>query len=219
MTGELTAGQLTLLDRLSESDLAGEFYFTGGSALAAFYLHHRRSLDLDLFATKPFDAKRVVRLLAAVADGPLVTRRAGDRFEFTVPIGGERLRVEFVHYDFTPLAESGIAHGRIRVDSLRDMLANKLSAIIERSEPKDFADLFFLLQRPELSLAQGIEDCEKKFGWPGLRYLLQSAFLRVELLPPWPDTEPPVAHETAAEFFRARARELIVLDDDEPAAR
>jgi predicted nucleotidyltransferase component of viral defense system len=213
VTGELTPGQRAVLDRLSESELADQFYFTGGSALSAYYLHHRRSLDLDLFSRQPFDPKRVVRFLGSIAEGPLVPRRVQDRYEFTVPLAGERLRVEFVHYDFEPVADSGTRYGRLRVDSLRDLFANKLSAVIERTEGKDFADLYFLLQRPDADLESGLADCEAKFGWPGLRHLVQLAFLRVERLEAWPATTPEVTLAEARAFFRERARSLIELDE------
>lgn len=144
--GDLTPAQRLLLDRLGETALADAFYLTGGTALSAFYLHHRDSRDLDLLARRAFDPKEVVRFLNATAQGDVVPRRTGDRWEFTVPLAGERLRVEFVHYDFDLAAESGLAHGRVRVDSLRDIYANKLSTVIERTEPKDYADLFFLMR-------------------------------------------------------------------------
>jgi predicted nucleotidyltransferase component of viral defense system len=215
MSGELTSAQRLLLDRLSDSELADEFYFSGGSALSAYYLHHRKSLDLDMFSRLRFDPKRVLRFLDSVAEGPLIPRRVHDRYEFTVPLLGERLRVEFVHYDFDPVADSGIRHGRLRVDSLRDMVANKLSAILERTEAKDFADLYFLLQRePGIDLDLAIADCQAKFGWPALRLLLQGAFLRVERLEAWPETTPPTDLSEARRYFRERARTLIDLDVD-----
>jgi predicted nucleotidyltransferase component of viral defense system len=212
--GDLTPGQGLVLARLGGSDLAGQFYLTGGSALAAFYLHHRTSLDLDLFSRRPFDPKKVVRFVTSVADGPAVPHRAGERYEFTVPVAGERLRLEFVHYDFDSVAPSGIAHAGIPIDSLRDIAANKLSTIIERIEPKDFADLLFLLRRPDLSLEQAAEDCRRKFGWPGLGYLLQTALLRVERLSAWPETHPPTSLDEARRFFRDAARSLVRLDDE-----
>lgn len=41
------------------SAVAGNFYLTGGTALARFYFHHRESIDLDLFTNRSdadFDA-------------------------------------------------------------------------------------------------------------------------------------------------------------------
>jgi predicted nucleotidyltransferase component of viral defense system len=36
------------------------FYLTGGTALAAYYLRHRLSEDLDFFAEKEFELKNNV---------------------------------------------------------------------------------------------------------------------------------------------------------------
>lgn len=213
MSGDLTPAQQLILDQLSASDLSRDFYFSGGAALGAYYLNHRTSLDLDFFSRHRFDPKRVVRFLNDIAEGPMIPRRVQDRYEFTVPLRGERLRVEFVHYDFDRVSESGVAHGNLRVDSLRDIIANKLSAMIERVEAKDYADLYFLLQRPDVDLDQGIADCKRKFGWPGLRLLLQAAFLRVDKLRAWPETTPPTTLDQARTFFRDLARSLINLHD------
>lgn len=210
----LTDGQRELLDRLNDSELADTFYLAGGTALSTFYLHHRDSLDLDLFARHPFDVKKVIRFLNEAAHDTIVPRRVRDRYEFTVPMRGERIRVEFVHYDYDPLADSGITYKRIRVDSLRDIVANKLSAVVERTEPKDFVDLWFLLRRDDLSIEAGMEDCRTKFGWPGLQYLLQEAFLRPERMTAWPETEPPLDVDELRGFFREASRSLIRLDDE-----
>jgi hypothetical protein len=47
------------------------------------------------------------------------------------------------------------------------------------------------LGRPGFSLERGIDDCRKKFGWPGLVYLLQPAFLRPQHFTGWVETDPP----------------------------
>jgi hypothetical protein len=212
--GELSPAQRDLLDRLTASELADTFYLSGGTALAAFYLHHRRSDDLDLFSRQRFDSTAVLQLVNAISEVEPVARRVHDRLGFVLRVRGEPLRVEFVHYDFEPVEPPQAHYGRLRVDGLRDILANKLSAVIDRVEPKDFADLFFLLRRPGIDLTRGISDCRRKFGWPGLEHLLQTALLRAERLPGWPQTDPPSTREEAATFFRERVRGLIQLDDD-----
>ena len=47
----LTSEQIRFLDLVSsESYLCRKYYFTGGTPLAAFYLRHRLSEDIDLFS-------------------------------------------------------------------------------------------------------------------------------------------------------------------------
>lgn len=207
--GELTRAQRAFLDHLLGSRLADSFYLSDGTALSAFHLHHRRSDDLDLFSREPFDGKAVVGLVNAVAEGEPVPRRIHDRLGFIVRLSGEPLRVEFVHYDFEWIEEPAARYGRLRVDGLRDILANKLSAIVERTDAKDYADLLHILRRSSLTLEQGIDDCRAKFGWPGLDRLLQTALLRVDELPAWPDTEPPTTLGEARAFFREAVEDLV----------
>ena len=47
---DLSLAQIEFLRTFFAQPFAGDFYLTGGTALAAFHLGHRVSLDLDLFA-------------------------------------------------------------------------------------------------------------------------------------------------------------------------
>ena len=104
-------------------------------------------------------------------------------------------------------------YGRLRVDGLRDILANKLAAMVEGTEPKDYADVMFILRQPGFSLPRGMEDGRTKFGWPGLHHLLQRAFLYPEHFRGWVENDPPTALVEAREYFRDLARSLVDLDD------
>lgn len=210
---DLTNAQRAFLEAFTKSDLAPEYYLSGGTALSAFYLHHRSSEDLDLFTRGPVDSSAVLRLVTSVAEGPVVPRRVADRFGFIVPLRGETVRVEFVRYDHPPIEAPAAKLGALRVDGLRDIFANKLSAVVDRNEPKDFADIYCLLSHAGLSLEQGIADAKSKFGWPALELLLQSAFLRIEQMTDWPELDPPVSIEEARRAFRGWARSLIRLDE------
>ena len=50
--GIITAVQKALLTTFSALGDSRHFYLTGGTALAEFYLGHRRSFDLDLFTAE-----------------------------------------------------------------------------------------------------------------------------------------------------------------------
>lgn len=45
----LTPQQELALEAISQSNLAKQFYFSGGTALSHYYLQHRLSEDLDFF--------------------------------------------------------------------------------------------------------------------------------------------------------------------------
>jgi hypothetical protein len=113
-----------------------------------------------------------------------------------------------VHYDFDWIEPPEPRYGRLRVDGLRDILANELSAIVERTDPRDYADLLHILRRSALTIEQGMADCRQKFGWPGLHHLLQTSLLKVDELSGWPNTEPPTTLGEARAFHHALVESL-----------
>ena len=61
----LTNRQIAVLQSIGrEKFLTANVYFTGGTPLAAFYLRHRYSEDLDFFSEKPFSTDRLFRKLS-----------------------------------------------------------------------------------------------------------------------------------------------------------
>ena len=60
---------------------------------------------------------------------------------------------------------------------------NKLMALSDRREPKDFVDLYFAVKsRPDLDLARLVQAVEAKFGVKGVKHMVRGRFL--EPLPP-----------------------------------
>jgi hypothetical protein len=214
MRVELTVAQREFLEAFGRCELASSFYLSGGTALSAFHLHHRASDDLGLLSRLPFDPKKLVRLVAGLSEAPPLPRRLDQRFGFVLRLRGEPLRVELVHHDYDNLDPPRSEAQGVRVDGVRDILANKLSAMIERTAPKDYADVLFLLRRPGASLLPAVHDCERKFGWPGIEYLLQPAFLRCNQLTHWPLTEPVVTLPEAQAFYRQLAEQLVRLPEE-----
>jgi len=212
---ELSPGQRRLIAVVAASGLARDFYLSEGTALRIAYLHHRESLDLDFFSRTPV---RPMAVLAALrAEGVEVSEpsRVYDRWEFTALVAGEPVRIEFVHYAFDRLAPSDVRIGALEVDSRRDIFANKLSALIDRFEAKDYADVLLML-RTGSDLGVGIDDCRAKFGWPAIEILLQQAFARAARLQAadWPELSPGISVQEARAEFRRLAASLIVLPEE-----
>lgn len=62
-----TPTQRTIVSAVAKSNLAKQFYFTGGTALAACYLHHRESEDLDFFSETDFENQEVIDFMHDLA--------------------------------------------------------------------------------------------------------------------------------------------------------
>ncbi|MGE5841794.1 MAG: nucleotidyl transferase AbiEii/AbiGii toxin family protein, partial [Deltaproteobacteria bacterium] len=166
----LTAEQKDLLLAFTKSELRSSFYLTGGTCLAAFYLFHRLSEDLDLFSQEPVGIEPVLAFLKPLPHiVDIQYERKFDRKIFLLRhANGRNLKVEFTTYPFKQ-CERGITVGNLAIDSLKDILVNKIMAMTDRRDSKDFVDLFFgLKEKPELSLQDLLLATEAKFRIKGV---------------------------------------------------
>jgi hypothetical protein len=165
------------------------FFLTGGSALGLFYLDHRRSYDLDLFTTETVEAKEVQNLILRVSAkiGAHCTgvRSSPDFHRFKLTRGDEREIIDVV-VDRAPQVDALKASvDGIRVDTLREILANKLSTLVSRSELKDLVDLYFL-EMSGCDLLAAIPDARAKdAGWEPAVVSMLLDEMHVEVPPGW----------------------------------
>ena len=136
----------------------------GGSGLALL-LGHRRSEDLDLFVGVREDIEPIVRSLeasAATMKLSIQRVRSGPGFvRLEMPRASDVLRID-VASDASPrLDPHDTLAGEVRVESLRDQRANKIVALLGRSELRDLVDLFFI-EKAGLPAADGFEDAAAK---------------------------------------------------------
>ncbi len=170
---------------IAKSELCNSVYWTGGTALAYFYLRHRDSYDIDIFSDHKIDRELLVRLVKEISEKTglkkIEGKRIYDRQEFFLSNGGE-IRLEFVHYDFPALTKRKKWKG-IFIDSLQDMAVNKTMALIERHQPKDVFDMYFLLTKKKMSPKELLKNVKKKFGviFPLSLFWSQALFAAKEL--------------------------------------
>ncbi len=159
------------------------FYLSGGTAASRGYLHHRFSDDLDLFVND--DARFSLwadRLIAALASRrewstQLVLRE--ERFvRIALEASGVSLKLELIN-DVPSHVGTVVDHPVLfRLDSPENILANKLTALVDREEPKDLADVWGFCCKLGLSLEAALTGAQSKaaglFAPDVARILLQS---------------------------------------------
>lgn len=210
----LTAEQKSLLIAFSISELRSSFYLTGGTCLSAFYLFHRLSEDLDLFSHQPVGVEPVLAFLKKLPDVlEIQYERKFDRKIFLLrQARGRTLKVEFTTYPFQPCEKGRTIRG-LTIDSLKDILVNKIMAVTDRRDPKDFVDLFFGLKKnPEMTLRNLLQEAEAKFGIKGISHIIKGRFLEgvptLGALSMRENMEP----EAIARFFKDQALSLVSED-------
>jgi hypothetical protein len=145
----LTALQSDFLIHFFATEASQHFFLTGGTALAAFYLHHRASVDLDLFTLDDLalrEAESFLPRLAKELKCQISSLRRTENFcQLFLENAAGPLKIDLV-CDFGPQYGEHLHVASVIVDSLENIAVNKLTAILERTEPKDFVDLHFILQ-------------------------------------------------------------------------
>jgi len=178
------------------------FHLSGGTALARGYYQHRYSEDLDFFVNdRPeFELWRdrcleaVRRNLPAGQSLEILLREA--RFGRAVAHGPVDLKLEFIN-DVPSRAGEPWMHPQLGwLDTKENILANKISALVDRGSPKDAADIFWLCCRDKLDIRQALEQATGKAAglFPPLVAKCLKASAARGLPPVWWVT-PPSTHE------------------------
>lgn len=209
----LTPFQKRLLKAIGSSSLGEDFYLTGGTALSAFYLKHRYSDDLDFFTADPTAVTRTRPVLEEIAqnlDAQIsFTRILGSFLEsFFIAEQGEEIKVDFAQespYRLQPTILD--ATYNIHVDNLTDIACNKLSALFDRAESKDFVDVYFICQ--ETMSFEKLEALTRQKHVGMDDYWLAIALQRVRQVSMWPRMIKPLDSNKLQAFFLDLAQAIM----------
>ena len=141
-----------------------DFALVGGTCLSLRY-GHRKSIDLDLFASTDFDVDQLIKNLEQRFDGFSVrsSRDAIGVFGFI-----DQVKIDLIKYHhFDKIGKQSSVDG-IRMYSDADLMAMKIFAILKRAQKKDFWDIAELLKH--YNVLDFIDCYNKKF--PNHRVLI-----------------------------------------------
>lgn len=165
------------------------FFLTGGAALAGFYLGHRWTQDLDLFTLENeiengfVLVKETAQTLGAIVES---IQTSPDFRRLLVKRGDEAIIVDLVREYVFQLENTKREINGIRIDSPEEIFANKLCALLSRSEVRDLIDLREL-EKSGLKLEDGLVPAARKdsgFTAAQLAWVLNQISFGDDLLPP-----------------------------------
>jgi hypothetical protein len=203
--------QLVTLERFFAADIGAQFFLTGDTALAAFHLHHRHSADLDLFTLDDLalrEAGRLIPRLAADLGCQVGQARTTEHFRrfLLEPEDGPALQIDLIR-DFGPQYGQHSTIDGVIVDSMENMGANKLVAILSRTDAKDFVDLYFVLRAGYEFGDLLVKAQEKDVGLHP--FFLAGALLQIRHVHTLPTTTPPLTLEELYVFIASLADDLL----------
>src|SRR3989344_4584027 len=196
---------------LKEPYLLRTFYWTGGTVLAEFYLHHRESYDIDLFCEKEFHLPSVSKFVS-LAGGYLKAKKIQHRqflglhtFVFKFP--GKELKVDFNYYPFPRINKDRKWQG-LAIDSLEDIAANKVHTIAMKARERDFIDLYFIMKETDFNLPRLVDLARAKFDWPIDPVQLGQILTQVVVFKEPPKMFKPFDRKDMEDFFLKLAKSL-----------
>ncbi len=187
-----------LIGLLANNAIAKSFFLTGEKVLSVFYLHHRRSEDIDLFALPPQSLEEISVWVKRVWGNQMAVIKESAEFLSCLIRG---VKVDFVVDPLSSKEPRDVisieGDTRLVVDTINNIASNKFCAAARRMEPKDLIDLYFVFKRfPGITFPSIYDLARKKEVLfddpPTLAYQLEEA---VNLLRDKPELFPQVIVE------------------------
>lgn len=161
----LTKLQSKVLQSFFSEPISKSYFLTGGTALSGYYFFHRESIDLDLFTFEDIEIEPIRQIFKDIADKEHLTLdhrvATRDYHKFFLIGKTEELKIDLVKEQKVHFGDIKV-FDKVRVDSIENIGSNKITAIFNRTETKDFIDLYFILQKKLFTFAKLLNDAKKK---------------------------------------------------------
>lgn len=208
----LTKNQVKILEEISKDNfIKNNFYLTGGTCLANFYLQHRLSEDLDFFTEIEFEPNIINIFLKKIKAKLKIKKfdfqQSYNRNIYFLHFENEIIKTEFTYYPFTRIDKTKKVSG-IQIDSLIDMGVNKLFTIYQRSQARDYIDLYFICKEKNLSISSLIKKAHNKFDYNIDLLQLGTQFFKATTVKDFPKMLKKINHKLWQDFFIKEAEQL-----------
>jgi len=157
-----------LQDRVLELvfTLNTDFYLTGGTCLNRFYLKKRYSDDLDFFTNFSnnfsYQVKEILSLLEEKSLKVEIKNDSRDFKRIVVKNKFSNLDIYFVNDRVKIFGDILINNKGYRLDNVKNILSNKITAIVSRDDPKDVFDLYVISLNTDFSWKEILSNAKQK---------------------------------------------------------
>ncbi len=208
----LTEWQKNLLSRFFASPISHGFYLTGGTALSAFYFAHRESKDFDLFSSGSFDMQRISSTWKEISDnfGATVSEKVSTQTYkelYISDVTGLIQRIDIVREQPVHFGELAVIDG-IAVDSIENIGSNKITAIFNRLEPKDYIDLYCITHETPWTFERLFPFAQKKDLWLD-PFLFAYSLSNVAKIDVWPTLRKPIEPIEIQHYFKDLSQTVL----------
>jgi predicted nucleotidyltransferase component of viral defense system len=208
----LSGNQKKVLEIVSQGkDICQNFYLTGGTALAEFYLQHRLSEDLDFFSGNEVTPQAVFSFLKSIQKQAgfktIDSQQSFNRNLFFLHFPNEVIKTEFTYFPFSRI-EEGLRVNNLTVDSLLDIAVNKVFTIYQKPRARDFIDVYCILRKKGWRLDDLLKKAKVKFDWHTDLLQWGSQLFQADQVRDYPKMIKEINPKDWQEFFLVQARKI-----------
>ena len=164
-----------ILDRIFEKDT--EFYLTGGTCLNRFYYEKRYSDDLDFFTnnSSTFHYSILEILERFVNLNYKKTVESKDFVRILIDKDYTKLQIEFINDRVKKFGKFNL-YKNYKLDNPKNILSNKLTAVLGRDNPKDVFDIYLISKNISFEWKEILDQAKEKliFNIDDLIYRLET---------------------------------------------
>jgi len=165
-----------ILKKIYESNLKDRLVFKGGTALHKLYLHRRISIDLDFTEIKPV---RINELGEIIEDKEITSKikeinKTDNSIKIVLSYVGVLRYKNNIVLDISKREKPILKLITKKLKSfyfekidvltfqLEELIAEKIRAAIQRNKPRDYLDIYYILNRKNFDLHKAIEIAKQK---------------------------------------------------------
>lgn len=212
----ITPLQIRLLHDMASLQDTQHFYLTGGTALAEFYLGHRRSYDLDLFTAETglviHFSRTLEKGLGSQSDYLIRPMRRFESFvELEAEGYGEKVQIHLAYDSPFRWGKPLQSEYGVNVNDYQDLIVDKVLAFFGRWTQRDAVDLFEIIKKEKIGpLLDKAKEKDPGFDL----YWFAAALVEVERYPDniekWPvDVVVEIDAKMLKETFLQLSREIM----------
>ena len=142
-----------------------EFYLTGGTCISRFYQAKRYSDDLDFFTNASPRFAFAIRNIKQALQSQLSITTQVETKGFVRISAEDALQVDFLNDVEFRLGDPVVTAENYLVDSIENILSNKLTAAIGRDDAKDIFDIMLIYRFYDVSWPRVLEAAHQKAGF------------------------------------------------------
>jgi len=142
-----------------------EFYLTGGTCISRFYMEKRYSDDLDFFTNQSLRYNFAVKNIKRALQNKFELIAHVEAKDFTRYVINGVLQVDFVNDSAIRYKDPIVKENSYIIDTIENILINKITAVMGRDNPKDIFDIFLICKFYTFNWEEMLQWAHQKAGF------------------------------------------------------